>query len=159
MRTNHLQYRYELSFHERPSSVPCTFSHLAHAPSLTADSPICITCECKLLSSPLNLSNFCLSFADVSEDDIKLVMEQAQVNRAQAIKALQEHGYAAPPSPPPPCRPPVVHSAHLLASFADLLPETLWMPFLLFRNRHRDINIVICCMPAILLWLLPCKVS
>ncbi len=28
----------------------------------------------------------------LSEDDIKLVMEQAQVNRAQAIKALQEHG-------------------------------------------------------------------
>jgi hypothetical protein len=34
------------------------------------------------------------SFADVSEDDIKLVMEQAQVSRAQAIKALQDHGYA-----------------------------------------------------------------
>ncbi len=35
-----------------------------------------------------------VSFADVSEDDIKLVMEQAQVSRAQAIKALQDHGYA-----------------------------------------------------------------
>ena len=30
----------------------------------------------------------------MSEDDIKLVMEQARVNRAQAIKALQDHGYA-----------------------------------------------------------------
>jgi NACalpha-BTF3-like transcription factor len=39
----------------------------------------------------LNLSNFSFS-TDVSEDDIKLVMEQAQVNRAQAIKALQDHG-------------------------------------------------------------------
>jgi hypothetical protein len=36
----------------------------------------------------------------VSEDDIKLVMEQAQVNRAQAIKALQDHGYEATPPPP-----------------------------------------------------------
>ena len=50
----------------------------------------------------------------MSEDDIKLVMEQAQVNRAQAIKALQDHGYArlhlalsrTRPfriDPPPPC--------------------------------------------------------
>jgi hypothetical protein len=38
--------------------------------------------------------------ADVSEDDIKLVMEQAQVSRAQAIKALQEHGYALSYPPP-----------------------------------------------------------
>jgi hypothetical protein len=42
----------------------------------------------------LSISNSSLSFADVSEDDIELVMEQAQVNRAQAIKALQDHGYA-----------------------------------------------------------------
>ncbi len=44
----------------------------------------------------LNLSDLFL-LTDVSEDDIKLVMEQAQVNRAQAIKALQEHGCASEP--------------------------------------------------------------
>jgi hypothetical protein len=65
-----------------------------------------------------------LSYADVSEEDIKLVMEQAQVNRAQAIKALQDHGYAR---------------LHLALSrtrpFRALTPPfpavTLWMPFLL----------------------------
>ncbi len=31
---------------------------------------------------------------DVSEDNIRLVMEQAQVKRGQAIKALQDHGDA-----------------------------------------------------------------
>ena len=81
-------------------------------------------------------------------------MEQAQVNRAQAIKALQDHGYEATPPPPP-----SASQQLFFASFSDVLPETPWMPFLLFQNRHRDLNIVICCMPAFPWWLLPCKVS
>ena len=105
MRTNHLQYRYELSFHEKSSSSLNLHSFTsAHTIVHCAPPVLCILSahEHPLL---LNLNN-CSLLTDVSEDDIKLVMEQAQVNRAQAIKALQDHGYEATP--------PVRFSAALL---------------------------------------------
>ena len=97
-------------------------------------------------------SNSSPSFADVSEDDIKLVMEQAQVNRAQAIKALQDHGYAR-------LHVALSRTRPFRALTLAFPAVTLWMPSLLFQNHHRDLNIDMCYVPAAPLWLTPCKVS
>ena len=77
---------------KKPPAFSCTFMHLCTV--TVADRASYSNVSCFLF--PTHLS----AFADVSEDDIKLVMEQAQVNRAQAIKALQEHGYALSYPPP-----------------------------------------------------------
>jgi NACalpha-BTF3-like transcription factor len=51
---------------------------------------------CRQFSTPVRAQVSTKQDSNVSDDDVTIGMEQAQVSRALAVKAIEEHGYAVP---------------------------------------------------------------